>query len=202
MMPKKREIILDTETTGIYVGHGHRLVEIGAIELIDGVPTGHHFHAYINPCRDVPDEVVAIHGLSGAFLADKPVFADIAQELIEFIDNAPIIILCGTTKSGYTLDIAFLEMEMIRSGIKPYHESQWTNVLPWAQTLLGWGKASLNKVLDHYKIDRTGRGDKGGHGALLDAQLLAAAYPLLRRDYEAHNAAKQNRPKPPDPGPS
>ena len=189
-----REIILDTETTGFNTSEGHRLVEVGAIELIDGVPTGRTFHGYFNPEREVPPEAVKVHGLTTEFLSDKPLFSSRADELRDFIGNSRVVITCRTF-GDYTLDIAFLNKEWADAGVGPVPDSQWLNVRRWGEALFGNDKASMDYMLPHYGIDKTKR-DKNGHGALLDAELLSKIYHLLRRDYEA---LKQNPPPPPAP---
>ena len=178
-----REIILDTETTGFNTSEGHRLVEVGAIELIDGVPTGRTFQGYFNPEREVPPEAVKVHGLTTEFLKDKPLFSSRAQELRDFIGDARIVITCRTF-SDYTLDIAFLTKEWSDAGVSPVSSSQWLNVRRWAEVLFGDKNASMTYMLPHYGIDTSER-DKFGHGALRDALLLHSIYHLLRRDYEA-----------------
>jgi len=185
-----REIVLDTETTGLYVHEGHRVTEVAAIELIDGTPSGKSFHSYLNPERDVPEKVLngsgewVKHpsGLTNELLSDKPLFAAIARELKDFIGNSSIVITCRTNPDGYTLDVAFLNMEMENAGLPPFRDDQWINVRRWSEIMFGDSRASLDTVLDHYKVDRSER-DRHGHGALLDAQLLAEAYPKLLNDY-------------------
>lgn len=181
---QNRTIVLDLEMTGIYVGEGHRIVEVAALEMIGDRPTGRVFHSYVNPQRPVPPETTAIHGLTGEFLADKPVFPAIAHPLREFIGDSPIIITCRTDPGGYTGDIAFLNSEMENAGLPGFPENQWRNVRRWGEALFGDEGARLNNMLDHYGIDRKGRGGKTGHGALVDAELLARLYPFLKRDYQ------------------
>jgi DNA polymerase-3 subunit epsilon len=184
-----REIILDVESTGALIRDGHRMTEVAVIELIDGVPTGKSFHSYINPERSVPKEVTDDKGksvphpayFSDEFLADKPLFAAIAKELRDFIGDDKIIITCRTF-SGYTLDTEIMNMEMKKAGLPPFKDEQWVNVRRWSEAMFGDDKASLNKVLDHYGVDRSER-DAKGHGALLDTQLLSIVYPSLLRDY-------------------
>jgi DNA polymerase-3 subunit epsilon len=176
-----REIVLDTEATGFLTADGHRLVSVTAVEMIDRKLTGREFAIIINPERDIPPESTKVHGITDEMVADKPVFADIAKDLKEFIGDAPIVITCQTIK-GITLDIDFLDMEMKKAGLKPFKSEQWVNVRRWAEAMFGNENARLDKILDHYKIDRSIR-DKDGHSATLDARLLATVYPLLRADY-------------------
>ncbi|MBU6474675.1 MAG: DNA polymerase III subunit epsilon [Alphaproteobacteria bacterium] len=195
-----REVVLDTETTGFFVADGHRLVSVTAIELIDRKPTGKEFAVIVNPERDIPAETTKVHGITDEMVKDKPVFAAAAKDLQDFIGASPIIITCHTMKnpdgSDYVLDIDMLNMEMKKAGFKPFPASQWLNVRRWAEAMFGHDEASLNKILDHYKIDRSAR-DRDGHSATLDAQLLAAAYPKLLADYKKFK--KSHRTKPPSP---
>lgn len=202
-----REIVLDTETTGLFTHEGERLIEVCALELINGVPTGQAFHAYINPERLVPQTVKngqgqtvpTPHGLTDAFLADKPLFKEIAREFLDFVGNDPIIITCRTEKNGYVLDVAFINMELAKAGEKEIPEEQWINVRKWSETMYGNSEASLNKMLDRYGIARGARGDTN-HGARLDTQLLAELYPKLKKDYFAFITRKAPAPdNPPAP---
>lgn len=176
-----REIVLDTETTGLLVADGHRLISVTAIEMVDRKPTGKEFAIIINPERDIPADSTKVHGITNEMVRDKPVFAALARSLEAFIGTSPIIITCRTV-DGLTLDIEFLNMEMKKSGFAQFKNEQWVNVRRWAEAMFGSGNATLDKVLDHYKLDRTVR-DKDGHSATLDARLLAAVYPLLLADY-------------------
>jgi DNA polymerase-3 subunit epsilon len=190
-----REIVLDTEATGLYTADGHRLVSVTALEMIDRKLTGREFAVIVNPERGISPEAVKIHSITDAMVADKPVFAVIAKDLKDFIGDAPIIITCRV-ENGLTLDIDFLDMEMKKAGITPFKSKQWLNVRRWAEAMFGNENARLDKILDHYKIDRSAR-DKGGHSATLDAKLLAAVYPLLRADYIKFK--KPHKLKPPTP---
>lgn len=183
----RRSVVLDLETTGLFVSEGHRVVEVGLVELMDDRPTGRTYQAYVNPERDVPDEVVKIHGLTAEFLSAYPVFADIAGEVLEFVSGGEIIITCRE-KDGYTLDIAMMEMEMVRAGFEPPDIGQWTNVRLWAEQIYGYEEARLTNLLRRFGIDAGDRSADGAHGALKDAQLLAAVYPLLRKEWEAFSA--------------
>lgn len=191
-----RELVLDTESTGLFVSEGHRLVEVALVEMINRKPTGREFHVVINPDRDIPAEVVKIHHIDNERVKDAPKFKDIAAELREFIGNDPVIITCRTS-DGYTLDIDMLNMEFKKAGEKEVPLAQWNNVRRWSELMFGDKKATLDKVLDHYGVSRKER-DDNGHGALLDARLLAAVYPQLVKDHDdfvAKAAAAQPKPK-------
>ena len=176
-----RTIVLDIETTGLHTKDGHRILEVTAVEMKGSMTTGREFHVIVNPERDIPPEVIKIHGITQEKVADKPFFASIAKELRDFIGNSPIIITCRTI-DGYTLDIEFLNMEMKNAGFPSFKDEQWVNVRRWSEVMFGNDKATLDKVLDRYRIDRSER-DRNGHSATLDARLLAAVYPKLLEDY-------------------
>ena len=163
------------------VVEGHRLISVTAIEMVDHKPTGKSFEVILNPGCDIPVDSAKVHGITNEVAADKPAFSAIAKELKEFVGTSPIIITCRTI-NGLTLDKEFLDMEMKRAGLSPFSDKQWVNVRRWAETMFGKDNASLDKMLDHYKIDRSAR-DRAGHSATLDAHLLAAVYPLLLADY-------------------
>ena len=192
----QRSIVLDIETTGLYVNEGHRMTEIGLIELIDNKPTGKTLHFYLNPERDIPEFITKLTGLTEGFLSDKPLFAEVAQEVRDFIADSPIIITCRhDEKTGYTLDIAFLSHEFEAAGITDaIPETQWINIRKWSEEMFGHDEAKLDKILDRYQIDRTER-DENGHGALLDADLLAKAYPKVLKDYTKFKAGQRPKPK-------
>jgi len=162
-----REIILDTETTGLDPESGHRIVEIGAVELINHVPSGHTYHRYINPERDVPDEAFHIHGLSTEFLSDKPVFADICEELRQFISDGILVI------HNAAFDMKFLNFELERLSHPPISWDQVIDSLALARKKHPSGPNSLDALCRRYGIDNSRR-DK--HGALLDSELLAEVY--------------------------
>jgi DNA polymerase III subunit epsilon len=162
-----REIVLDTETTGLDPLRGDRLVEIGCIELLNRIPTGHTFHRYINPQRDVPAEAFAVHGLSVEFLADKPLFADVVADLIAFIGDAPLVI----HNAGF--DIGFINAELERCGKPLVPRDRLVDTLLLARRKYAGGKNSLDDLCARYGIDNSKRTK---HGALLDAELLAEVY--------------------------
>jgi len=163
-----REIVLDTETTGLDPAQGHRLIELGCIELVNRIPTGATFHAYINPERDVPAEAFAIHGLSGEFLADKPRFAEIADAFLEFIgDDAPLII----HNAGF--DHGFLCAELRRIERALIARERLVDTLMLARRKHPAGPNRLDDLCARYGIDNSRR---TRHGALLDAEILAEVY--------------------------
>ena len=177
-----RELVLDTESTGLLLADGHRLVEVALVEMINRKPTGRELHVLINPDRDIPAEVVKIHGINNEKVKDAPKFEDLAKEIRDFIGNDPVVITCRTNKDGYTLDIDMLNFELTKAGETEVPLAQWINVRRWSEAMFGDKAATLDKVLDRYGISRKER-DENGHGALLDARLLAEAYPQLLKDY-------------------
>ena len=162
-----REIIFDTETTGLNPAGGDRMVEIGCIELINRVETGRTFHAYFNPERPMPSEAEAVHGLSDIFLSDKPRFADKAEELLEFIGDAPLI------AHNASFDFGFLNHELQRCARDPVCMSRMIDTLLLARSKHPGAKHSLDALCARFGVDRSQRVK---HGALLDAQLLCPIY--------------------------
>jgi DNA polymerase III subunit epsilon len=162
-----REIILDTETTGLSPSTGDRLVEIGCVELINHLPSGKTYHVYINPERDMPREAEAVHGLSAAFLKDKPVFKSIAQDFLDFIQVAPLII------HNASFDMGFINSELATIGRPAIPQSQVIDTLQMARRSHPMGPNSLDALCKRYGIDNSKRTK---HGALLDAELLADVY--------------------------
>src|SRR5450432_4046396 len=162
-----REIVLDTETTGLDPFTGHRIVEIGCIELVNCISTSATFHVYLNPERDMPAEVEAIHGLSSAFLADKPKFADIAESLVEFLGDAKLVI----HNAGF--DLSFLNAELDRLKRPPIGRDRVVDTLALARRRHPGGPNKLDDLCARYGIDNSRRTK---HGALLDAELLAEVY--------------------------
>lgn len=161
-----REIVFDTETTGLSPG-GDRMVEIGCVELEGRVETGRTFHCYFNPERDMPSEAEAVHGLSSAFLSDKPLFADKAFELIEFLGDAPLV------AHNASFDFGFLNFELENAGHAPVSLDRMIDTLPMARTKHPGAKHSLDALCTRYGVDRSARVK---HGALLDAELLTQVY--------------------------
>lgn len=162
-----REIVFDTETTGLSPLNGDRLVEIGCIELINRVETGRVYHCYCNPERSMPPEAQAVHGLSEAFLADKPLFHDICEDLLDFLEDSPLV------AHNAAFDFAFLNNELGNSGRLHIAPSRMIDTLALARTRHPGAKHSLDALCVRFGIDRSHRIK---HGALLDAQLLAQIY--------------------------
>ena len=161
-----REIVLDTETTGLSPADGDRLVEIGAVELINHIPSGRHYHVYINPQRSMPEEAFRVHGLSEEFLADKPLFKDVAADFIEFIDDAQLVI------HNASFDMGFLNAELERAGRRPLSNPVLDTVMLAREKHPG-ARVSLDALCKHYGIDNSRR---TLHGALLDSEILAEVY--------------------------
>jgi len=162
-----REIIFDTETTGLNPAAGDRIVEIGCIEMINRVETGREYHAYFHPERSMPSEAEAVHGLSDRFLSDKPLFKDKAQELIDFLGDAPMV----AHNAGF--DFGFLNRELALCGRDPICLTRMVCTLIIARTRHPGAKHSLDALCSRFGVDRSQRVK---HGALLDAQLLAQVY--------------------------
>lgn len=162
-----REIVFDTETTGLSFAGGDRLVEIGCIELINRVPTGQHFHAYLNPERAMPVEAFAVHGLSEVFLKEKPLFHDVVEDLLEFLGDCPLV----AHNAGF--DFSFLNGELGRCGRPICARERMVDTLAIARSRHPGAKHSLDALCSRYGIDLSAR---QVHGALLDAQLLAQVY--------------------------
>lgn len=162
-----REIILDTETTGLNPASGDRLVEIGAVELIHRMPTGKVFHVYLNPERDMPKEAEAVHGLSASFLADKPHFAAKAEEFLGFIGDSKLVI------HNASFDMSFINAELGYCGKLAIPADQVIDTLAMARRSHPAGPNSLDALCRRFGIDNSKRTK---HGALLDAELLAEVY--------------------------
>ena len=162
-----REIIFDTETTGLNPAGGDRMVEIGCVELFNRVETGRSYHAYFNPQRPMPSEAEAVHGLSDIFLSDKALFADKAEELLEFIGDSPLI------AHNASFDFGFLNHELQRCARDPVCLSRMIDTLVLARSKHPGAKHSLDALCTRFGVDRSQRVK---HGALLDAQLLAQVY--------------------------
>jgi DNA polymerase III subunit epsilon len=162
-----REIVLDTETTGLDPLDGHRLVEIGCVELINGIPTGQTFHQYFNPQRGMPAEAFAVHGLSEEFLKDKMFFAEAADDLIAFLGEAPLVI------HNAAFDLGFINAELERAGRPLLARERLVDTLLIARRKHPGGSNRLDDLCVRYAIDNSHRTK---HGALLDAELLAEVY--------------------------
>jgi DNA polymerase III subunit epsilon len=177
-----REIVIDTETTGLDLLNGDRIVEIGAVELIDRSPAGQTFHCCLCPERAVPADAVAVHGLTAEFLADKPLFADVADEFLAFVGDAPLV----AHNAGF--DIAFLNAELKRVAKPPIVIERVVDTLVLARRKHPGGHNTLDALCSRCGVDRSRRTQ---HGALLDAELLAAVYVEL---ITTHQAALQLEP--------
>ena len=162
-----REVVFDTETTGLDPKTGDRMVEIGCVEMVGRIPTGETFHAYYNPERDMPIEAENVHGLSSAFLATKPLFAHGVDALLEFLGDAPLV----AHNAGF--DFGFLNMELARVGRAPISHERMIDTVAIARKKHPGANNSLDALCTRYGVDRSHRVK---HGALLDAELLAQVY--------------------------
>lgn len=162
----KREIVLDTETTGLSPQGGDRLVEIGCVELINHLPSGRHYHQYINPQRDMPEEAFRVHGLSNDFLKDKPVFAEVAQDFLDFIEGGTLII------HNAPFDMGFLNHELAKLD-RPKLTNDVLDTVMLARKVHPGARVSLDALCKQYGIDNSKR---TLHGALLDSEILADVY--------------------------
>lgn len=192
-----REIVLDTETTGLDPAAGHRIVEIACLEVAGYVPTGRHFRKYVNPERDMPAEAEAVHGLTTEFLAQHPPFAAVVDEFMEFIGDAPLII------HNARFDIGFLNAELKRIERPPLSMDRTIDTVALARQRFPGAQASLDALCRRFEIDASAR---TFHGALLDCQLLAEVYLDLRggrqpgfdlnaaSDDSANETARRQRP--------
>jgi len=162
-----REIILDTETTGLDPRDGHKVIEIGGVEMINKVLTGNKFHYYVNPERDVPQDAYRIHGISSEFLQDKPLFRDIAHEFINFIHNAKLVI------HNAQFDIKFLNYELTLLNLPSIDLAEVIDTLIIAKRAFPGARVNLDALCKRFKVDNTNR---QFHGALKDAYLLSEVY--------------------------
>ncbi len=162
-----REIVLDTETTGLDPNEGHRIVEIGCVELKHHVPTGQNYHVYINPERDMPEEAERVHGLSLDFLSDKPVFAEVAEGFRSFVADDPVVI------HNASFDLKFINYELRQLDHQPILPEQSVDTLMIARRKYPGAPASLDALCKRFQIDAT---ERTVHGALLDSELLAQVY--------------------------
>jgi DNA polymerase III subunit epsilon len=174
-----REIVFDTETTGREAEGADRVVEIGCVELFNLSPTGRTLHLYLNPERDVPEEVVRVHGLTGAFLRDKPLFADVAAELIEFFADSPLV------AHNAEFDRRFVNAELARAQLPTLPSDRFVDTLAQARKRFPGAANSLDALAKRFQLDRYGfdiaaRKGAGGHGALIDAKMLAEIYLQLQ----------------------
>ncbi|MDP2030537.1 MAG: DNA polymerase III subunit epsilon [Thiobacillus sp.] len=196
-----RQIILDTETTGLDPNQGHRIIEVAAVEMVNRRLTGNHLHRYVNPDRDIDAGAMQVHGITPEFLQDKPRFVDVAQEFVDFIQGAELII------HNAPFDVGFLNMELRLLAMQPL--PTWCDgvidTLAMAKALRPGQRNNLDALCKHYGVDNTAR---TLHGALVDCELLAAVYLALTRgqeslsiglearSVEADRAAARARPKP------
>jgi len=173
-----RQIILDTETTGLDPNQGHRIIEVAAVEMVNRRLTGNHLHRYVNPDRDIDAGAMQVHGITPEFLQDKPRFADIAQEFVDFVQGAELII------HNAPFDVGFLNMELRLLDMAPL--AHWcdgvTDTLAMAKALRPGQRNNLDALCKHYGVDNAAR---TLHGALLDCELLAAVYLALTRGQES-----------------
>lgn len=179
-----REIIFDTETTGVFPEHPEpelrdRIVEIGCVELVNMERTGREFHAYVNPERSVPDEVVRVHGLTRDFLSNHSRFADVVEAFLTFVGDAPLV------AHNASFDQSFLNAELRRCGLPEAGGERFVDTLAIARKRFPGASCSLDALakrfqLDRYGFDLTARKGAGGHGALVDARILAEVYLQLK----------------------
>ena len=162
-----REIVLDTETTGFEPQDGHRIVEIGCVEIVNQIPTGRTYHQYINPDRDMPTEAYDVHGISEEFLADKPRFTEIVKDFIDFIGDDVLVI------HNAEFDMRFINWELKLAGFPALPDSQAVDTLAIARKKFPGSPASLDALCRRFAIDNSNR---TFHGPLLDSELLAEVY--------------------------
>jgi DNA polymerase-3 subunit epsilon len=171
-----REIVLDTETTGLDPANGDRLIEIGCIEIVNRIPTGREYHRYLNPERDVHPDAVAVHGLTSEFLQDKPRFVEVADEFLAFIADAPLV------AHNATFDLGFLNAELERASRPVLSANRIVDTLALARRRQPAGPNTLDALCKRYGIDLSQRTK---HGALLDSMLLAGVYVELLGERQA-----------------
>jgi DNA polymerase-3 subunit epsilon len=173
-----RQIVLDTETTGLEVALGHRVIELAAVEISNRRITDHHFHCYLNPEREIDSGALAVHGITDEFLRDKPRFADIAPEFLDFIAGAELII------HNAPFDVGFLNHELGLIGRPPLEHfcAKITDTLRMAKDLHPGKRNSLDALCERYQVDNSQR---SLHGALLDARLLAEVYLAMTRGQDS-----------------
>jgi DNA polymerase-3 subunit epsilon len=172
-----RQIVLDTETTGLNARLGDRIIEIGCVELAGRRPTGNHFHRYINPEREIEEGALRVHGITNEFLLDKPRFGDVAREFLEYVAGAELVI------HNAAFDLEFLNVEFEKLGLDPIesHVVAVVDTLRQARDLHPGKKNSLDALCERYQVEHSHR---TLHGALLDAQLLAEVYLAMTRGQE------------------
>ncbi|MCH8347730.1 MAG: DNA polymerase III subunit epsilon [Proteobacteria bacterium] len=171
-----REIILDTETTGLDPSQGHRIIEIGCVELVNLVPTGNVFHKYLNPERDIPAEATKVHGLTEEFLKDHPVFREIFQEFLDFIGEAPLV------AHNAEFDMRFINWELKNVGHQEIPMSRTVDTLQLARGRFPGSPNNLDALCKRLGVDNSNRTK---HGALVDSEILAAVYLELKGGKQA-----------------
>jgi DNA polymerase-3 subunit epsilon len=171
-----REIVLDTETTGLDAANGDRLIELGCIEIVNRIPTGQEFHRYLNPEREVHPDAVAVHGLTNEFLRDKPLFTEVADDFLVFIADAPLV------AHNATFDLGFINTELERAARPPLPASRIVDTLALARRRHPAGPNTLDALCKRYGIDLS---ERTKHGALLDSMLLAGVYVELLGERQA-----------------
>jgi DNA polymerase III subunit epsilon len=173
-----RQIVLDTETTGLNARLGDRIIEIGCVELVSRRLSGNHFHRYLNPEREVEEGALRVHGITNEFLQDKPRFADVARDFLEYVRGAELVI------HNAAFDVEFLNLELVKLGLEPLeaHVAGVIDTLATARELHPGKRNSLDALCERYQIDNSHR---TLHGALLDAELLAEAYLAMTRGQES-----------------
>lgn len=191
-----REIVLDTETTGLDPLRGDRLVEIGCVEIFNRMPTGQTFHRYINPQRDMPKEAFDVHGLSAEFLADKPLFSAVAEEFLAFVGDSPLVI------HNASFDIGFINAELEKVSRTAIPRERLVDTLLLARRKHPGVSNRLDDLCSRYAIDNSHR---TRHGALLDAELLAEVYIdligarqsqlILAEKVQSHTGAQSDAPR-------
>jgi DNA polymerase-3 subunit epsilon len=171
-----REIVMDTETTGLDPANGDRLIEIGCVEIVNRIPTGREFHRYLNPERDIDRGAVDVHGLTSEFLRGKPLFKDVADEFLHFIADAPLV------AHNATFDLAFLNAELARLAMPSLRAERLVDTLALARRRHPAGPNSLDALCKRYGIDNS---ERMKHGALMDSLLLASVYVELLGERQA-----------------
>lgn len=180
-----RQIILDTETTGLDPRSGHKIVEIGCIEIVNKLKTGNFLHFYINPERDVPEESFKIHGISTSFLKDKPKFREIAHEFVAFIGDSDLVI------HNAAFDLKFLNYELELISLQPILSNKIIDTIALARKKFPGSPANLNALCKRFNISLKER-NQNGHGALLDSELLYGVYVCLEEGMQSELVVEKN----------
>ncbi len=185
-VPLIRQVVLDTETTGLSVEDGHRIIEVGCLEILNRRISGRHLHFYLNPERDIDEGAMAVHGLSRERLNDEPKFAEVVDRLLEFVSDAEILI------HNAPFDVGFLDAELARLNRKPFvkHVSSVVDTLAMGRRLHPGKRNSLDSLCDRYGVSNSHR---KLHGALLDAELLADVYLAMTRGQDSLDIAQERK---------